>query len=65
MIYGDLLRQGVLKACDEVRGYKKNRKCNVDMCWWNSGVKNETQKKKDAYKEMTKNPTEQAKVNLE
>ena len=29
------------------------------MWWWNSGAKDEIQKKKEAYKEMTKNPTEE------
>ena len=24
------VKEGRLKACDEVRGYKKNRKCNVN-----------------------------------
>ena len=51
-------KEGVLKACDEVCGYKENRKCNVNMRWWNSGVKDEIQKKKEAYK-MTNNPTEE------
>ena len=55
-------RESVLKACDEVCGYKKNRKCNVNMYWWwNSGAKDEIQKKKEAYIEMTNNPTEETK----
>ena len=29
------------------------------MWWWNSGVKDEIQKKKEAYKEITNNPTEE------
>ena len=41
--------------------YRKNRKCSVNTCWWNSGVKVEIQKKKEAYKEMEKNPTEETK----
>ena len=49
----------MLKACNEVCGYEKNRKCNVNMWWWNSGVKDEKQKKIEAYKEMTNNPTEE------
>ena len=52
-------KECVLKACDEVCGYRKNMKCNVNMWWWNSGVKDEIQKKKEAYKEMTNNPTEE------
>ena len=47
--------EGVLKACNELCGYKKNGKCIVNMWWWNSGVKDGIQKK--AYKEMEKNPT--------
>ena len=37
--------KGVLKVCSEVCGYKKNRKCNVNMWSWNSGVKDEIQQK--------------------
>ena len=48
-----------LKACDEVCGYKKNRKCNVNTWWWNSGVKDEIKKKKYVYKEIKKIPTEE------
>ena len=29
-------KEGVLMACDEVRGYKKNRKCKANMWWWKS-----------------------------
>ena len=47
---------GVLRACDEVCGYKKNWKCNANTWWWNSAEKDEIQWKKDAYKEMTKIP---------
>ena len=36
---------GVLKACDDVCGYRKNRKCNVNMLCWDSGVKDEIQQK--------------------
>ena len=31
------------------------------MWWWNSGAKDDIQKKKEAYKEMTKNHTEETK----
>ena len=51
--------ESVLKDCNEVCGYKKNRKYNVDTCWWNSGVKDEIQDKKEAYKEIANNPTEE------
>ena len=37
-------KEGVLKACDEVCGYKKNRNCNVNTWRWNSGVKDEIKK---------------------
>ena len=46
-------KEGVLKACDEVCGYKKNMTYNINMWWWNSGAKDEIKKKKEAYKEMT------------
>ena len=36
-------KESVLKACDEVCGYKKNRKCNANTQWLNSGVKDEIQ----------------------
>ena len=52
-------KEGVLRACDEVCGYEKSRKCNVDMWWWNSGVKDEIQMKNETYEEMTNNPTEE------
>ena len=51
--------RGVLKACDKVCGYKKNRDCDVNTWWWNSAAKDEIQKKKVAYKEMKKNPIEE------
>ena len=39
-------KESMLRACDEVCGYKKNRKCNANSWWWNSGVKDEIQMKK-------------------
>ena len=39
-------KECVLEACDEVCGYMKNRKCNVDTWWWNSAVKDEIQERK-------------------
>ena len=48
--------EGVLKAGDDVCGYKKKRKCNEDTWWWNSGVEDEIQKKK-SIKWNDKNPT--------
>ena len=55
------LKQGVLKACNEICGYKKNRQCNVNMWYWNSWVKGAIQRKKAAYKAMINNPTEETK----
>ena len=52
----------VLMASDEVYGYTKNRKCDVNTWWWNSGAKDGIQKKKEAYKEITKNPTEETRI---
>ena len=59
MIYWDLLKKAALQACDEVCWYKKSRNCNVGTWRQNSGAKDEMQKKKEAYKEMTNNPTEE------
>ena len=39
-------KEGVLKAYNEIYGYKQNMKCNVNTWWWNSGTKDEIQKKK-------------------
>ena len=51
--------RGVLSDCDEVCGYKTKGKCNVNTWWWNSRVKNEIKKSKEAYKEVIKNPTDE------
>ena len=51
----------MLKACDELSEYTKNRKCNADTWWWNSWVKDEIQKKEVEYKEMKNNPTKETK----
>ena len=37
--------KGVQMACVEVCGYKKNKKCNVNTWWCNSGAKDEIQNK--------------------
>ena len=52
-------KESVLMASNEVCGHKKNRKCNVDTWWWNSGAEDEIQKKRETYKEMTNKPTEE------
>ena len=49
----------MLMACYEVCGYKENKTCNVNTWWWNSGAKDETQRKKEAYEEMPNNPSEE------
>ena len=51
-------KENVLKASNDVFGNKKKRKCNANMWWWNSGVEDEIQKKKEAYQDMGKNLTE-------
>ena len=48
------LKEGMLRACDEVCEFKKNRICNAKTWWWNSGVKDEILKKKEAFKKVTK-----------
>ena len=47
-------KEGVLKTCDEVCGYKKNGKCNVHTWWWNSGAKDKIQNRNEESKEMRK-----------
>ena len=44
------IKEGELKACDEVCGYKKDRKCNANTSRWNSVVRNKIQNKKEANK---------------
>ena len=53
--------KGALRACEEVCGYNKNRKCNVNTGWWNSGLREEIQQQQVAYEEMTKNPNDETK----
>ena len=33
------IKNGVLKACDEVCGKKMGRRCKLDTSWWNEVVK--------------------------
>ena len=50
-------------ASDEVCGYKKNRKCDVNTWWRNNGPKDEVQSKKVAYKAVTKITLRNTKMN--
>ena len=43
--------EGELMACDQVCGYAKNRQCNVNTWWWNSGVKDDIQGEKKHIKQ--------------
>ena len=53
---------GVLKACDELCGKKKSRRDQGDMWWWNKEVKNTITRKKAAFKELCRFPSEQNKT---
>ena len=52
-------KDGVLKACDEVSRKKRGRKSKGDTWWWNEEVKKVVSRKKEAYKAMCQNSTEQ------
>ena len=39
-------KEGVLRDSEEVFGYKKNSKCNVNTWCWNSGAKDEMQQRR-------------------
>ena len=55
-------RDGVLKACDELRGKKKSRREQGDMWWWNEEIKDTITRKKAAFKELCRFPSEQNKT---
>ena len=55
-------RDGVLKACDELCGKKKSRRDQGDMWWWNKEVKDTITRKKAAFKELCRFPSEQNKT---
>ena len=55
-------RDGVLKVCDELRGKKKPRGDQGDMWWWNEEVKDTITRKKAAFKELCRFPSEQNKT---
>ena len=55
-------KDGVLKACDEPCGKKKSRRDQGDMWWWNEEVKDTIAKKKAAFKELCRFPSEENKT---
>ena len=55
-------KEGVLKACDEVCGKKKGRRDRGDTWWWNEEVKEAIARKKEVYKELCKDRTEENKA---
>ena len=55
-------RDGVLKECDELCGKKKSRRDQGDMWWWNEEVKDTITRKKAAFKELCRFPSEQNKT---
>ena len=55
-------RDGVLKACDELFGKKKSRRDQGDMWWWNEEVKDTIIRKKAAFKQLCRFPSEQNKT---
>ena len=55
-------KDGVSKACDELCGKKKSRRDQGDMWWLNEEVKNTITRKKAAFKELCRFPSEQNKT---
>ena len=55
-------RDGILKACDELCGKKKSRRDQGDMWWWNEEIKDIITRKKAAFKELCRFPSEQNKT---
>ena len=55
-------KDGLLKACDEVCGRKKFRRDRGDMWWWNEEVKDIIARKKVAFKELCRLPSEENKT---
>ena len=58
----ETFKDGVLKACDEVCGKKKSRRDRGDMWRWNEKVKNNTARKKAAFKELYRLSSEENKI---
>ena len=52
-------KDGVLKACDEVRRKKKSRRDRGGMWWWNEEVKDTIARKKASFKELCKFSSEE------
>ena len=55
-------KDGALKACDEVCGKKKSRRNRGDMWQWNEEVKDTIARKKMAFKELCRFPSEENKT---
>ena len=58
----ETFKNGVPKACDEVCGKKKSRRDREDMWWWNEEVKDTIARKKVAFKELCRFPSEENKT---
>ena len=55
-------KEGVLRACDEVCGKTRGKSIRGDTWWWNDQVKEAITRRKDAYKELCKNGTDENKA---
>ena len=55
-------KDGVLQACDERCGKKKSRRDQGDMWWWNEEVKDTITRKKAAFKEVCRFPSQENKT---
>ena len=55
-------KDGVLKACDEVCRKKKARRDQGDMWWWNEEAKDTIARKKAAFEELCRFPSEENKT---
>ena len=52
-------KDGVPKACDELCVKKKSRRDQGNMWWWNEEVKDTIKRKKAAFKELCRFPSEE------
>ena len=55
------MKEGVIKACDEVCIKNRGRRSKADTWWWNEEVKEADSRKKEAHKAMCQNSTEESK----